>query len=205
MSELLKPWEIHPALREERLKVVAALIRDVRSQALEDHRPERGDIPWNLGCTVYARTFHRIGQASQSREHGSWLSVVDQRGLHFVFGIGGVPLRFYRSDEDNAAPPRALRRFYPELEAQQEAFAFDSEPEAERFMRLAVETGVDGEVSRVVFVQVDGTGAVFNPWSIPLDAEGTSLTLPTRREGVVLPPPQIGGLRSTGGDRAAHT
>lgn len=205
MPASLKPWEIHPSLRAERLQVVAGVISDVRAQAVLEYRPEAGDIPWNLGCTVYARTLYGITQASMSREHGGWLSIVNQTGLHFVFGIGGVPLRFYKSDEDSEVPTRTLRRFYPELEAQQEAFAFDSGTDSERFMRLAVETDSNGLVSRVVFVQVDGSGAIYNPWPIPLSGSAATLTIPTRREGVVLPPPVVGGIRTVDVGRAAQT
>lgn len=189
MPENRKPWEIHPELTSARLQAIASIIREVREEVVAEHRPSVGDGPWALGCRAYERTLNRIRRAATSAEYGSWLTLVDDAGLHLVFAIGGVPLRLYRTDSDEQVPSRALRRFHPEIEAQQLAFEFFSETE-DLFSRLAIETDEQGLVSRVLFLQTDSTGAVYDPWSIPLNGGGV-VDLPSRTDGVVLPPPPV--------------
>lgn len=204
MAALLKPWEIHPGLWEERLRAVAALIRDVRAAAAAEYDPERGDTPWSLGCTIYSRTCYRIAQASVGTDYSGWLSIVEDDGLKFVFAVGGVPFKIFRGEEEGRAPHRTLRRSFAELEAQQLAFLED-DATSERSVRLMVETDADGYATAITFVQVDAAGAIHNPWSIPIDGATTMRALPTRTEGVALPPPAIGGRRAASESETANS
>lgn len=203
MAEGLLPWQIHPGLTEERLKFVARLISTIRADTVALHDPDGGDGAWSLGCRAYERTCFGIKKAAENAEHSDWLSMVDQRGLHFVFSVGGVPFRFYKTDdpEENVAP-RTLRRFFPELRAQQLAFFDASEvPASDLFFRLAVETEADGRAAGITFVQVDGAGTIYAAWPIPLDGAGAE-PLSTRRVGVTLPPPQVGPARVADAENA---
>src|SRR5690349_13440733 len=123
MNSDLQPWDVHPGLTAERLSHVARTIRQVRAETLALHDPANGDSAWSLGCRAYSRTCHGIRKSSEDPACSDWLSIVDQTGLHFVFAIGGVPLRFYKTeDAEEEIAPRTLRRFFPELRAQQLAF-----------------------------------------------------------------------------------
>jgi hypothetical protein len=186
----LVPWEIHPDLELERLRIVATLIAEVRRKALLRHEPSEGDGAWSLGCVAYQRTMFLLERGSQEY---TWLRIVERRGLYFVFSIGAVPIRFYRGDHDNHVEERRLVRHYLELRQHQEAFFFAPPPEMDRILRLAIETGDSGQVSNVVLVQVDSDGNTHNPFFIPLaDAAAIRLFAEARKEGIQLSPPSVG-------------
>lgn len=190
MSEQ-KPWEVHPDLSEDRLKLLASITRRIRHDALEEHQPERGDTNWGLGCRVHERTCFTIKVAAESGNY-PWLKVLDP-SLHFVFQIGRVPVRFYHGDAERQNLRSAQRR-YPELQAQQAAFDFKADYElADWRWRIVVETHPDGTVMREVMVQLDERGNPRNPWPIPEDGTVTTLAavIPIKKEGVDLPPPEV--------------
>lgn len=155
------------------------------------HEPSKGDGPWGLGCRVYERTVAAIARAAFSKEHREWLSVVERSGLLFVFGVGGVPLRFYSGDAENP-PSRAARVFAAEAE---QISMLDLLPQIEQpgglYCRIIVTCNSDLDVGQVTFLQVDGNGHPHNPYSIPLD-ETIRAIPPQRRPGVALAPPRIG-------------
>ncbi|MCL4476526.1 MAG: hypothetical protein M1508_09915 [Nitrospirae bacterium] len=180
-----KPWEVHPALTEERLCYIANIIRDVRHKTLGLYDPNNGDGVWSLGCRIYERTINTI-----DHEKGklSWLDTI-RDGLYFVLLVEGVPIRFYRGDVDNPNT-RSLRRKFPELEAQQCTFSFY---EPEWFWRLVAETDADGEILRIVMVQYTESGDSKNPWDIPI-TEPVKVETPSLdavRESIVLDRPVV--------------
>lgn len=182
-----KPWEAHNELQEDRLIFLANAIKRVRHEALLMHEPSKGDTNWGLGCRVHERTCHSIKEASNDQ---AWLDVIDP-SLHFVFSIGGVPIRFYRGEAESPNPRHLCRR-YPEIEAQQLAFEFHLE-DRQWLWRMAIETDYDGEVMRIVMVQVSESGDIKNLWTIPLTGN-LSIITPIhhrQREGVDLEPPVI--------------
>ncbi|MCR9093123.1 MAG: hypothetical protein NXI30_02795 [bacterium] len=161
-----KPWERHFSLTEERLRIVAEILRDVRNDALEDFSAERGDRAWGHGCRVYERSCEQLNRASEKFD---WLDIHDS-SLHFIFKIGGVPVRFYRGDPDN--PNRNLLRICPgELEQQQQAFAFLDDNESGWFWRIAVATDADERVLEIFMLEVRDSGETRNAWSIPLNGD----------------------------------
>ncbi len=192
------PWTINPALTEERLRIVGALVRQGRSSALESFEPGKGDDAWSLGCVAHVRTRGTLKQAAQSGQW-PWLTILED-GLHFVFAVDGVPIRFYHGDgeDDRPAHPRFLRRSEPEVQAaEQQALLFpDMFVNPLLPWRMAVETDDEGAVLRIVLVQLDADARVRNPWPIPLD----DLVVPfavlsePQPEGVPLPPPSVSAL-----------
>ena len=148
------PWDFHPALRPERLRLCARLLVSARRDALALAREELGDDNWSVGCRAFSfgcRAFsfgkHRLQRVAESREH-PWLRVLDG-SHHFVFLIEDVPVRFYRGAADDA-PERTLKR--QEVEAQQLGLALGVDAAEGLVFRLAVETGPDGAAERVVFL-----------------------------------------------------
>ncbi len=186
-----KPWEAHDELQEDRLIFLANIIKQVRHEALLVHEPSKGDTNWGLGCRVHERTCYSIKEASNDQ---TWLDVIDP-SLHFVFSIGGVPIRFYRGEAESPNP-RHLSRRYPEIEAQQLAFGFLLE-ESQWLWRMAIETDNDGEVMRIVMVQVSESSDIKNLWTIPLTGNVPIITSVhhRQREGVDLEPPVIAPRR----------
>lgn len=178
------PWLQFPALTDARLRVLAEMIQDVRHLAVLTHEPHLGDDAWVLGVRAYKRTCYAIAKAAIG-DHKEWLSVIENEirervreemapevlnpELHFVFAVGGVPLRFYRGLADEPTN-KSLKRQYPEIHAQQLLMEYVPEPVFDRVLRLAVETDELGEVSRVVLVQLDEKGNPYRPWEIPLGA-----------------------------------
>lgn len=163
-----RPWDLHPALTEERLAICARLLARGRADALAMADPWAGDDAWSIGCRAYSFSRNRLRRAAEAGRY-AWLGVLDETH-HFVFLIEGVPVRFYRGD---AAEPtkRTLRR--QESEAQQLALALGDADQAEGLMfRLAVETDEAGEVTRVVFLALRGEeGQVECFWPVPALAD----------------------------------
>lgn len=158
------PWDLHPALTEERLSAAARLLARGRADALAQADYWAGDDAWSIGCRAYAFSKHQLARAAESGRY-SWLRILDATH-HFVFLIDGVPVRFFRGD---AADPseRALRQ--QETEAQQLALALGGDQAEGLMFRLAVETEADGALRRVVFLALRGEeGQVECFWPVPL-------------------------------------
>ena len=192
MTEHRLPWQIHPALTEQRLRTLGRVILQARRGALAEYKPENGDNSWSLGCTVYARTCHAIARAAIGEDH-SWLSVVENDGLRFVLSIGGVPLRFCRGILGRP-PSRSLIVRCAETAARQRAFEFMETAEVETLLRLVVEIGDGGDVASITLVQVDSDGIPHNPWSVPLE-EAPVASINRRIEPKKLAPPVVGSSR----------
>ena len=105
------PWDFHPALTEERLRICARLLANARRDALALASYEMGDDPWSVGCRAFAFGRHRLERAAASGDY-PWLEVLDD-SAHFVFVIGGngngVPVRFYRGAAEEPTE-RTLKR-----------------------------------------------------------------------------------------------
>jgi len=162
------PWDFHPALTEDRLRICARLLAHARRDALAMASYELGDDPWSVGCRAFAFGRHRLVRAARSGDY-PWLEVLDD-SAHFVFVIGsngsGVPVRFYRGAADEPTE-RTLRR--QEMEVQQLSLAFGEAAAEDLAFRLAVETGEGGRVERVVFLALRGEDRVECFWPVPLE------------------------------------
>jgi hypothetical protein len=180
------PWELHPALTEERLVAAAQLLRRGREEAVRLADPFAGDDSWSIGCRAYSFSRHQVAAAARSGRH-PWLKVLDETH-HFVFLIEGVPVRFFRGDAEDPTK-RTLRQ--QESEAEQLALALGVEAEGLMF-RLAVETGEGGEVTRVVFLALRGEeGRAECFWPVPLPAEPA--VVGRNSGGAWQPPLPVGG------------
>ncbi len=155
-----KPWEVHPALKEDRLCSIANIISNVRHRTLALYDPNSGDGIWSLGCRIYERTINTL---DREKENLPWLDTI-RDGLYFVILVEDVPIRFYRGDVENPNA-RSLRRRPLELVAQQGTFSFY---EPEWFWRLVVETDDDGTILRTVLLQYTETGSSQNLWEVPI-------------------------------------
>src|SRR3954470_12703109 len=169
------PWDFHPALTEDRLRICARLLAHARRDALAMASYELGDDPWSVGCRAFAFGRHRLQRAARSGDY-PWLEVLDD-SAHFVFVIGGegkgVPVRFYRGA---AAEPteRTLKR--QEVEVQQLSLALGEVAAEGLAFRLAVETDDAGRVDRVVFLALRGEDRVECFWPVPLELPATAPT-----------------------------
>src|SRR3954468_11697768 len=150
------PWDLHPALTEERLRICARMLANARRDALAMASYELGDDPWSVGCRAFAFGRHRLERAASSGDY-PWLAVLDD-SAHFVFVIGGngngVPVRFYRGPADEPTERTPRRQ---EGEAEELPLAVGEEVAAAGLVfRFAVETGPGGQVERVVFLALRG-------------------------------------------------
>lgn len=200
------PWDIHPGLTADRLIIVGQHVAAARNSAVDDYQPKKGDGPWSLGCTAYQRTLNIFGDLAVKQAY-PWLTMVARKGLHFTFGVGGVPFRHFR-DRGRGPSKRTLVTTLPEREALQHAL-FDVPKRAmelERFFRIAYATGPDGRVVQVAVLRFDKDGEIYCNWPIPV--EGSTLQVlgldAFREEGVELPPPPI-GEKKRGEDNVNNT
>lgn len=174
---LLLPWDIHPALTSSRLALCARLLVRGRSDAVSRAEPRMGDDAWSVGCRAYSFSRHQLRRAAESGRH-PWLRILDDT-QHFVFLIDGVPVRFYRGSPDD---PGARTLANHEVEARQMGLLLGRAGGTESLLfRLAVETGGEGEVRRVVFLAFRGEHAECF-WPVPLDIAAEALRLPTLRD-----------------------
>ena len=162
------PWDFHPALTEERLRICARMLAHARRDALAMASYEMGDDPWSVGCRAFAFGRHRLERAASSGDL-PWLEVLDS-SAHFVFVIGGngngVPVRFYRGAAEEPTE-RTLKR--QEVEVQQLSLALGETAAEGLAFRLAVETDGAGRVDRVVFLALRGEDRVECFWPVPLE------------------------------------
>ncbi len=159
------PWEFHPALTEERLRICGRLLANARRDAVAMAAYEMGDDSWSVGCRAYAFGKQRLRRAASSRVH-TWLSIMDD-SHHFVFLIEKVPVRFYRGFAEEPTV-RTLRR--QEAESQQLGLALGIDEADGLVFRFAIETGVTGNVERVVFLALRGDeGYAECAWQVPLE------------------------------------
>ncbi|MDB5963484.1 MAG: hypothetical protein JWP59_4778 [Massilia sp.] len=162
------PWDFHPALTEERLRLCTRMLANARRDALALASYEMGDDPWSVGCRAFAFGRNRLQRAAASGDY-PWLEVLDD-SAHFVFVIGGngngVPVRFYRGAADEPTE-RTLKR--QEMEVQQLSLALGETAAEGLAFRLAIETDGTGRVERVVFLALRGDDKVECFWPVPLE------------------------------------
>lgn len=167
------PWELHPALSEERLRICARLLANARRDALAMASYELGDDSWSVGCRAYAFGRHRLARAASTGQY-NWLGVLDESNA-FVFLIEDIPVRFYRGAADEPTA-RVLRRHTEE--AEQLSLALGDAALGLVF-RLAVETGEGGRVERVVFLALRGEeGEAVCVWPVPLEMPAAETQMP---------------------------
>jgi hypothetical protein len=184
MSLDFEPWTRYTPLTQERLSVIANIIRDVRRETVLKHEPENGDSEWCLGCRVYSRTCHGLRSAVRQYD---WLTILeDDQALRFGFAIGSVPFRFYHGGADDP-PSRYLMMTYSELRQQQLALDLGVVILKDQILRLAVETDATRQVSNVTLVEMDEAKNLTGTYSIPFDIEPGNVT-PLQSKGVDLPP-----------------
>jgi hypothetical protein len=185
MSLHFDPWTRYTPLTQERLSVIANIIRDVRRETVLKHEPENGDSEWCLGCRVYSRTCHGLRSAARQYD---WLTILeDDKPLRFGFAIGFVPFRFYRGEADDP-PSRYLMTTYAELHLQQLALDLGVVILKDQILRLAVETdATTRQVSNVILVEMDEAKDLTGTYNIPFDIKMGNVT-PLQSKGVDLPP-----------------
>lgn len=159
------PWDLHPALTEERLRFCARLLANARRDAVAMSSYEMGDDNWSVGCRAYAFGRQRLRRCADSGT-SPWLRVLDE-SHHFVFLIDQVPVRFYRGQADEPTT-RTLRRLNGEVEQLSLALGEDVAADGLVF-RFAVETNANGGVERVVFLALRGEDRSECFWPVPLD------------------------------------
>lgn len=183
--ESFRPWESYPALTLERLATVARIIKDVRRDTALLHDPAFGDDTWCLGCRSYSRIRFAIGEASLKHD---WLRILPESApLRFTFTIGGIPIRFYHGDPEDA-PKRYLTRTFAELHQQRLALDFGSSEVFDSVLRLAYELDERGHVSTVALVRIDDTTEEpLEVFEIPADFP-TERVIPMQVRPIDLPP-----------------
>ena len=141
----MTPAELTPALRTDRLQLLAREIRRVRLDALEVFQPEKGDNAWSFGCLCYVRTCAALSQLEASRKH-SWLRL-EVDGLACTILVEGEPIKFYTGDPKR--PSDRARRHGLEQAIAQGRLPFMEEEYAATegwFWLMAIDTVEDGTV-----------------------------------------------------------
>lgn len=191
MSFPQKPSDCHPDLQEDRLSMLAQFFASTRMGVASLHDTSAGDDGWSLGCRSFARWRNNLLKKAKTGEW-PWLNIVNP-GKRFVFGIGVVPVRFFRGSV-NRPPERTLSNSVPELN--QLSLAFEDFPVSYRDLkwRFAIETGLLGEPTAIIFAGLGREdGAVVHKWNVPFIPDIIDLDLPEPKtdDMVELPPPSV--------------
>lgn len=197
------PTELHPALTEERLCIIGNIFRERRHAAVLRHLPEEGDSNWVLGCRCWEWIRVRIERDAEG-QHKEWLSIIEdgRGGSHFVFGVGTVPVRFYRGDPLDP-PSKIVACSAIELDAFQTAF-----PQCERinkrksyedengpFIRIAYTIDEKHEIDELTLFAIDkDLNPVGDGWVIPKEPTKIRRFL-KREEEKALGKPPIGSRK----------
>jgi len=193
------PTEIHLELSEERVCAVANVMRERRHACVINHLAHEGDDGWVLGSRCWQWIRARLIKLADG-EYKDWLSIVEngKGGSHFVFAIGGVPIRFYRGDPEDV-PPKQIECNQAEDLAMQIAFSFSERKKkrekVETHIRIAVDTDENGEAADITLIQVDeDLNLVGDGWVIPKEPLKIKRFL-KREEGKDLGKPPIGSRK----------
>lgn len=178
------PWELSPALEQERLVILARVVVETRNKVFADANRAEGDTNWGLGCRAHERLGHALERLVVEATH-PWLTV-HREGLYLMPLIDGVAVRPYRgpADRPSARHLDAVRFEHGRRQASrgQAAFSFMEpvEPDGPWFWLMAMETEAGGKVARVVYFQANEAGETRHPWDCPLD--GLTAPLPRPAE-----------------------
>lgn len=188
------PSDINAALTEERLQVLARTIAQVRAEALQGHEPEKGDNAWTFGCRAYSRTCFAFDRLELTGEY-PWLRTHTD-GLAFTLIVAGEPIKFFRGDSTNPTSRSVQGGLHEAIRQGRLQFGEEGRTFGEGwFWLLAIETHPDGTVMNVVVLQANQHGETRNVYVVPLEATpipAAARVLTTQREGVDLPPPEVG-------------
>jgi hypothetical protein len=180
----VKPWDVDPVLKPNRLMLLARLAVATRNQAFAEANRDAGDTNWGIGCKAYERFVHAVSRMAATSEK-AWLRV-HRDGLAFTTIVEGVAVRAYRGAADRPQH-RHVQAAQLEMERVQrrQLALFDSsivrdEPWA---WLMAVETDDEGRALRVVFFQGNDAGETRHAWITPLDDDAMHATTlrPRRR------------------------
>lgn len=184
------PWTYYPPLTQERLSIIASIIRQSRRETLNLYDPLGGDNSWSHGCRAYARSIFALTEASKTY---TWLTVLPEaERLRATFAVAGIPFRFYRGLPDDP-PTHYLGITFAEIGQMQMAFKAGFERllrPIDKIFRVAVEADPQGETTTISWVEVDDGGNVTNSYVIPPVVQKTNVT-PAQAAPIELPPPTV--------------
>jgi hypothetical protein len=173
VSQVL-PWELNPALVQDRLETLAHVAVGTRNQAFAEADRSAGDTNWGLACKAHERLMHALGDLVM-RGHHPWLGLV-RDGLYLMPLVDGVPVRLFRgaADRPSARHLDALRLEHERCHASAPQMTFDfmagASADGPWYWLMAMETNADGMVTRVVFFQANDAGETRHPWECSLPA-----------------------------------
>jgi len=184
-----KPWEVDPALREDRLRFVAELLLEIRGEVACAQEPDKGDGHWGLGCRAYERTAFRLIQLASAGGY-PWLHAVNPSNnrLELALSIGGCPVRYLRGDSERPALRQVERAEY------QYRLWPGARDDEDWYWLLVLETDELGNGTRVVVEQVNRMGETRWAWVAAEAATAATRAaeiMSIAREGIDLPPPVI--------------
>ena len=189
MARAPKPWEVDAALQEERLRLLAELLLEIRAEVARAQERDKGDGNWGLGCRAYERTAFRLAQLSSSGEY-PWLRAVNPSSnrLELALSIGGCPVRYPRGDSERPASRQVVRAEH------QYRLCPDARDDEGWYWLLVLETDERGNGTRVVVEQVNRVGETRWAWSAAqvagVETRGDEVVA-VAGEGAELPPPLI--------------
>lgn len=160
----MEPWKFHSDLTEDRLIKVGELLLEARNAVAARYDPT-GDDSWSQGCAAHSWCRHAILREARNPENG-WLKIIDD-SRRFIFRIGDVPVRFFRSESD-LIPERFVDK--EGFEREQISLSFPDEYRVFQLVwRFIIRPDELGDVKRIEFVGATSNGISECVWNIPID------------------------------------
>lgn len=189
MSTVL-PWDLQPALRQERLVTLARLVADVRNKVFAEADRAAGDSNWGLACRAHERLGHALVRAASEGTY-PWLTV-SREGLYLMPLIDGIPVKPYRGAPEKPGSRHldAVRGEASRSQPKQTAFSFMDalDTDGPWFWLMAMETDETGKVAKVTFLQANEAGETRHPWLCSLDEPAPQLEMPMVEPRRAAPP-----------------
>lgn len=187
----IQPSDCHPDLEVERLLALAQFFASKRLEVVSLHAPHMGDDGWSLGCRSFSCWRNGLIEKANSGEW-PWFKIINP-SKKFVFGIGAVPIRFFRGLMSKP-PERTLSYSAPELRQLTLAFGDEVIFYKDLRWRFAIETDFLGEPTAVIFAGLGREdGAVVCQWNLPFsdDIFSKEPEAPRTNDIVELPAPIV--------------
>jgi hypothetical protein len=166
------PWDLNPALVQERLETLARVAVATRNRAFAEADRAAGDTNWGLACKAHERLMHALSDLVQRGAH-PWLGLV-RDGLYLMPLIEGVPVRLYRgaADRPSSRHVDALRFEHERWKSTRPQMSFDfmagAAADGPWYWLMAMETDEAGIVTRAVYVQANDAGDTRHAWECPV-------------------------------------
>lgn len=178
-----QPWDYHPALSEDRLRVVAASLLDVYHEVQVELGTELDDN-YTRGTTTFGRQKNKIIQLCKSNKF-PWLDLRNTSN-DLTFSISCIPFRFFSDDHEKPSKAAVWRR-------NEQDDLFPSKEDQPIYWRYILEKPLTDEDEATVYViGANSNQEIVCEWKYAEKVRVLRTVDASRPEAVDISEPQVG-------------